>query len=101
MGCDDYTKAQILSFVTNNFVNRGELFTTFISVIDSPYSNVTKNDFNSLVKLAEFNNCPKDVLANYLVSWDRKHARQLMDDLSLADKTQPEPKPFKGGGIEL
>lgn len=73
MGCDDYMKAQTLSFVSSNFVNKAEVFTSFVSVVDSPYSKTTEKDLSLLFKLAEHNNCTKDNLINYLVSWDKDY----------------------------
>ena len=79
MGCDDKIKAQILHFVSNNFVNRGEIFTSFITVVDSPYSKVNESDLSLLFRLADCVNCPKETLANLLTSWDKKYITSVMD----------------------
>ena len=77
LGCDDNLKNDVLSFASNNFCNVGNIFNTMISVIDSPYSKVSKDDFNLLFQYAEKVNCPKDLLFNYLTSWDKNYINKV------------------------
>lgn len=100
MGCDDKMKAQILSFVSNNFVNRGEIFTSVISVADSPYSRINESDLSFLFKLAGFVNCPKETLANYMTCWDKDYFKNVMSNSSTFETPKPF-KPFNNGGKEL
>ena len=100
MGCDDYMKAQILSFVSNNFVNRGEIFTSLVSVIDSPYSRVNESDLSTLFKFAGAVNCSKESLANYLTSWDKNYITGVMNNSSSLNNGRNNTAPT-GGGIEL
>lgn len=80
MGCDDNLKNQILSFVSSNFISKGEIFNALITVIDSPYSKTTKNDLISLFKFAEQNNFPKDIMLNYLTNWDRNYIYEVIQN---------------------
>ena len=88
MGCDNNLKKQILDFVASNFVNKGEIFNTLISVVDSPYSITTANEINLLIKFAEINNCPKETLLNFLVSWDKNYMNKIINNLYLLNKNQ-------------
>lgn len=100
MGCDDYMKAQILSFVSNNFVNKGEIFTSLVSVADSPYSKTTKTDFETLTKFASHVNCSKEALAGYLTNWDKDYVLDAIDNLSKPSEAKPA-KPSWRDGFEL
>ncbi|MBQ8424824.1 MAG: hypothetical protein IJX17_02230 [Clostridia bacterium] len=99
LGCDDNLKNQIYEFISSNFVSKGEVFNTFISVIDSPYSTTTKEELSMLLKLAELNNCPKDTLINFLISWDKQHLNEVFNSLSFNDKKQN--KSFSGNEFGL
>lgn len=83
LGCDESLKKEILDFATTNFVNKNEVFTLLISVIDSPYSKTTKNELGLLFQLAKQVGCSKDTLLNLLTSWDKNYVNQVINDLSL------------------
>jgi len=88
LGCDDKLKEQIFDFVSSNFVSKGEVFNTFISVIDSPYSKTTEEELSLLFKLAEQNKCSPEVLSNLLISWDKNFIKESMDKSSNQSKNK-------------
>ena len=98
MGCDENIKKQILDFVSANFVNSGEIFTTLVSIADSPYSKTTKNDLTTLFKMAQQVGCPKETLLSLLVSWEKAQVEQIVYG---TQKQLNNLQQFKGNKFEL
>lgn len=101
LGCDDKLKSQILNFISSNFTYRSEMFTTLVSITDSPYSTVSKNDFSVLFKFAEQINCPKDALLNLLVSWDKDYVNNVLNGTTLQSRKPNNLSSFKDNGRKL
>ena len=99
LGCDDKLKNDILSFVASNFISQNEVFVALISVVDSPYSKISKDELSLLFKCAAQNNCPKEVLLNYLISWDKNYVNEVINGSS--GKNKNNDMPVNGNNFEL
>lgn len=79
LGCDDKLKNDILSFTASNFIDQKNVFVSLVSVIDSPYSKVSKDDMTTLFKLGDKLGCPRDILYGYLTSWNKNYVREIIE----------------------
>lgn len=88
MGCDDKCKDKIIDFATKKLVLKKHIVMALIYVVDCPYANITKKDFELLFDYAkDSGNFNKDLLV-CLQNWDKEDVMALVRDYIAKEKQQ-------------